>query len=373
MGQSTILRCTLLLSLSLAAWAQAPKAEPDVVIFTDGERLSGHLVSATSSSFTFQSDMLGSITADWSKVKELHSSKTFAVIPKGVEFKRNANVSGVPEGTLTVADQKITVTPAGGAPKTVAMAEATNVVDDAAFKKALTRNPSFFEDWTGGLGAGASLANSTQTAESFNAAVNLVRVSPLESWLRRRNRTAFTFSTGFGEIKSPGTATVKTSIYHAGLERDEYFSSAFYGFGQALYDHNFSQGLKLQQTYGGGLGYSAIHKADAGLDFKVGGAFIRQDFNLSANNKNLSAITLEEDYRRKLVRNMLFTEQLIVNPSLNDTKAFTASFNSQLAAPISKKLNVSLGFIDGYLNNPSGIGAKKNSTQLNLSLNYLIR
>ncbi len=368
-----MLRCTLLFSLSLVAWAQAPKAEPDVVIFTDGERLSGHLIGANSANFTFQSDMLGSITADWSKVKELHSSKTFAVIPKGVEFKRNADVSAVPEGTVAVADQKITVTPAAGAPKTVAVADATNVVEDGAFKNALMHNPGFFHDWAGGVGAGASLANSTQTAESFNAAINLVRVSPLESWLRRRNRTAFTFSTGFGEIKSPGTATVKTSIYHAGLERDEYFSSAFYGFGQTLYDHNFSQGLKLQQTYGGGIGYSAIHKAAASLDLKVGGAYIRQDFSISANNRSLSAITFEEDYRRNLMRNMLFTQQLLVNPSLNDTKAFTASFNSQLAAPISKKLNVSLGFIDGYLNNPSGIGAKKNSTQLNLSLNYLIR
>ena len=42
---------------------------------------------------------------------------------------------------------------------------------------------------------------------------------------------------------------MKTSIYHADAERDEYFSPAVFAFGQAQYDHNFSQGLDLQQTY----------------------------------------------------------------------------------------------------------------------------
>ncbi len=155
MRPSSVFRCLFLFSLAIPVWAQAPKTEPDVVIFNDGERLSGHLVSATSTNFTFQSDALGSITADWSKVKELHSSKSFAVIPKGVEFKRNADTSAIPEGTLAVADQKITVSPAAGEPKIVSVSDATNVVDAGAFEQALKHNGGFFQDWTGGVSGGA--------------------------------------------------------------------------------------------------------------------------------------------------------------------------------------------------------------------------
>jgi hypothetical protein len=372
MRLSSALPCFFLLSLAISAWAQAPKPEPDVVIFTDGERLSGHLVGATATAFTFQSDMLGSITADWTKVRELHSSKAFAVIPKGVDFKRNADTTAIPKGALGVADQKITITPASGAPSTVAVADATNVVEGGAFEKAMTRHTGFFQDWAGGVGGGASFVQATQDSRTFNAGINFVRISPLESWLRRRNRTTLAFTTTYGVVEQPGTTTVKTSIYHAGLERDEYFSTSWYGFGQALYDHNFSQGLNLQQSYGGGLGWSAIQKGGQNLDLKFGVTYDRQQFSVASNDKNLSGSTFEEDYKRSLKHGMVFTQQLIVNPAWNDTNAAAGSFSAQILAPISKKMNFSVGTIDNYLHDPPA-GFKRNSTQLNLALNYTIR
>ena len=67
-------------------------------------------------------------------------------------------------------------------------------------------------------------------------------------------------------LSQPNTPTVKTSIYHAGGERDEYFGARVYGFGSVSFDHNFSQDLELQQTYGGGVGWTVIKasEADAG-------------------------------------------------------------------------------------------------------------
>src|SRR5579862_7734841 len=70
--------------------AQAAKPEPDVLLLTDGERLVGHFEQSDGSSVKFKSDVLGSVTVDWSKVKELHTPQTFAVIPKNVELKKNA-------------------------------------------------------------------------------------------------------------------------------------------------------------------------------------------------------------------------------------------------------------------------------------------
>src|SRR5689334_24218451 len=65
----------------------ATKAEPDVLILQDGEKLIGHLQSATSSSVVFKSDLAGAITLDWSKVKELHTSEKFAAVPKNVKLR----------------------------------------------------------------------------------------------------------------------------------------------------------------------------------------------------------------------------------------------------------------------------------------------
>jgi hypothetical protein len=101
--------------------AQGPaKPEPDVLIFTDGEKLIGHLTSATGTTLTFKSDMAGDITVAWSKVQELRTSEKFAAVPKGVILRKLNDASQVPQGTVSMTDQKIQVTPSQpGTPTTV--------------------------------------------------------------------------------------------------------------------------------------------------------------------------------------------------------------------------------------------------------------
>ncbi len=191
-----------------------------------------------------------------------------------------------------MTDQKITVTPASGTPKTMAVGDEQRVVSAGAFQNAMTRKAGIFQNWTGGVGGGASIVEATQDARTFNAAVNFVRLSPLEDWLRRRDRTILTFTTAYGLVRQPATPSVKTEIYHAGAERDEYLSTAWFAFAQALFDHNFSQGLDLQQSYGG-IGWSAIHTANQSLDFKFGVTYVRQEFSDSSDNKHLAGSTFE--------------------------------------------------------------------------------
>jgi uncharacterized protein DUF481 len=45
-----------------------------------------------------------------------------------------------------------------------------------------------------------------------------------------------------------------TNVYHVGAERDEYFSRKRYYLQATSFDHDYSQGLVLQQIYGGGVG-----------------------------------------------------------------------------------------------------------------------
>ena len=124
---------TFCLLASLSLMAQTPP-EPDVLIFTDGEKLIGHLVSSTGNSVTFKSDMAGEVTVDWAKVKELHSSGKFALAEKGVVFGRHDDLTKVPQGTVAVTDQKIQVTPVnGGAPQTIPVANAGNVIPQDSF------------------------------------------------------------------------------------------------------------------------------------------------------------------------------------------------------------------------------------------------
>src|ERR1700744_5388039 len=97
--------------LGLSASAQAPppaalaKPAPDVLIFTNGDQLTGTLVRAASGSVVFKSEMAGEITVSLDKVKELRSSGSFAVLRKDVPVTRTS----IQPGTIIFADGNITV------------------------------------------------------------------------------------------------------------------------------------------------------------------------------------------------------------------------------------------------------------------------
>lgn len=350
----------------------AGKPEPDVLIFTDGEKLIGHLEHSSGSSVTFNSDMAGEVTVDWGKIKELHTSQKFAVIRKNVTLGKHVNASAVPQGTLSMSDQKLTVAPTGqAAPQTIAVGDAAHVIDQATFQKDVLHNPGFFNGWAGAVAAGASLVEATQNSRTFTGAFNFVRAIPSENWLEPRNRTIVDFSASYGKVSQPGTPTVKTDIIHGDLERDEYFTSRLYGFGQAAWDHNFSQGLDLMQSYGGGIGWTAYKADNQELDFKASVDYIKQEFAISSQNENLIGAILGETYHRNFKRGIVLNEALSVTPSFNVTSAYSALGNVTLGLPLYKKFNLVFGVLDSFLNNPPPT-FKKNSFQFTASLAYSI-
>ena len=346
------------------------KAEPDVLLFTDGEKLIGHVVRATGDTVTFKSDMTGEVTVEWKKIQELRSSQKFAVVRKDVKLHKGETDGKVPRGAIAVKDQKIEVNPSGEHPQTVPVSDAAFVIDEAAFDKALHR-PGILEDWKGSVTAGASLVQATQNSSTFTGAFGFVRAVPSENWLDPRNRTLVDFSASYGKVTQPDKPTLKTAIYHAGAERDEYFSPRLYGFGQLAYDHNFSQGLDLQQSYGGGIGWTVIKSANQALDVKASMTYVKEQFQEAAQNQNLIGSTFAERYNRTLPYGILFTEQIAVTPAWNNTNAYSATGAAGLTLPVYKRLSLAVSTVDTFLNNPPP-GFKKNSFQFTTGLTYTL-
>jgi Protein of unknown function, DUF481 len=365
------LQIAIIARFAAAAAAQTPpKPEPDTLLLNNGEKLIGHLVRASGGSVRFKSDGVGEVNVAWGKIKELHSAGQFAVIPKDVKLGRKPVTTGIPEGTVSEADQKIEVAGAAGE-KTVPVANVDQVVDLASFNKETSGHEDFFRDWKGTATLGASFVEATQNSRTITDSVSLVRAIPDQDWLARRNRTSFDFSSSYGLVSQPNTPTVKTSIYHADAERDEYFSPAAFGFGQAQFDHNYSQGLDLQQTYVGGFGWSVFKNPNEGLDLKGGISFIRQQFSGSTTAKNLAASVFDEKYLRKFFHGTTFAQEFSVSPAWTQTRALSAFGSASLALPVYKHFSFTVGAIDNFLNDPPP-GFKKNSVQFTTGITYVL-
>ncbi|HEY3939177.1 MAG TPA: DUF481 domain-containing protein [Bryobacteraceae bacterium] len=371
------MRAAVMLSALIAEVALQAQTPPDIMILNDGEKLIGHLVSSTGTSVTFKSDLAGEIKMDWSKIKELHSSAKFAVAEKGVVFRRHDDLTKVPQGTVSMSDQKIEVSPANGTtPQSIPVANTQNLVPEESFLRAFQR-PKWSDYWHGSAGLGVALVAATQDSRTITSSVSLVRTVPNETWIDPRYRTTIDFNSAYGSLSEPGQPTVKTDILHADAEQDEYLSSRLFGFGQLAFDHSISQGLDLQQTYGGGLGYTVLKAALQELDLKGQIAYVSQMFTqplppqAPVANKHLIAAVITETYNRTFKREVTLHEQLSVTPAFNEAKAYSAIGTVDLSIPVFKKLAFTIGTVDAYLNDPP-LGFKKNSFQFVTNLSYTI-
>jgi hypothetical protein len=343
-------------------------------VFSNGDRLTGKLDHAADGKVFFKSDNAGMLQVSWDKLKELHSAAPFAIIEKGVEVGRKKANLDVPVGDIALNGDTLTVTTAQGAQE-VPVKKIAYIVDRPTFDKDVKSKQRLLQGITGTIGAGASTVNSTQSSVSVNSAVVLARVVPPVAWMPPRERTLLNFSSNYGRVSQPNTPTVKTNIVHGGLEHDEYFSPRFYLLQQAMFDHNFSQGLDLQQLYGIGIGYTATKNSVQQLDLTATVDYTKQQFfgtpPATARNTNLIGSSFGDSYIRNLPRKIVFTEVGSLNPAWNTPADYSANLAAGATFPVYKNFGFSVGLVDSYLNNPPP-GFKGNSIQFNTALTYAI-
>jgi hypothetical protein len=377
--------------------ASAPNPAPDVLVLSNGDTLHGKFVGETAGKLTFHSDPLGDVSVTWDKIKEMHVSESFGVLSSSVHLKRGKNAIEIPNGTIDVANEAVTVHPANApGPAPIPVKDAQFIMDSAALDKQINHEPGFFTGWNGAATAGAMIVSATTDQYTFNGAVNLVRSVPSAPWLDARDKTLFGFNESYGKITQPaysyaaappatGTVAVpsiitKSSITHVGAERDEYFSARVYALGQAAFDHNYAQDLQLQQIYGGGFGWTIVKSPKQGFDIKGTVQYEKQQFTPGAGNvgQNLIGSTFAGNYLLHL-KLFTLTQALSFIPAYNNFKAYSANETDTLAFPAYKNFSFSVGTVDTYLNNAPFIATasnpptKPNSFQFTMGVTYNIK
>lgn len=353
----------------------AAKPQPDVLVFANGDKLNGKLDHEAGGSVFFASDNAGTVEVPWAKLKGVHTEEPFAVIETGSPVGRNKPNLDIPVGPISIDGDTLTVTTKDGV-RQIPVKNIAFIVDQATFEKNVYKKQGLTQGITGAISAGVSTVSSTQNSVSINTAVVLSRAVPPVPWMPAHQRTLLNFSNNYGKVTQPNTPTVKTSILHAGIEEDQYLSPRFYLLGQGTWDHNYSQGLDLQQLYGGGAGYTAIKDAKQELDVTGIIDYTKQAFAASATapayTNNLIGSSFGDNYIRKFPRKIVFTEIALFNPAWNTPSDYSANVALGASFPVVKNFGFSLGLIDSYLNDPPP-GFKGNSVQFNLALTYAIQ
>jgi hypothetical protein len=362
------------------AWAQGSTAKPapDVIVFTNGDQLTGTLERADGDSFVFKSDVVGEITVSADKIKELHAGGKFVALKKGEKITRTSKQPGTVtygDNALTVADTK------SGTPETVPVKDLSHLIDSVTYDHEVTSNPGIWYGWGGSISGGITLVESTQTGQTYNLAANLIRQVPSVAFLPPRTRSTINVLETYGKITQPTIPqttpptpdlVAKTNIFHADAEHDKYFTSRLYGLVGVSFDHNFAQGLNLQQIYGAGLGWTVIQTPVQQFDVKADVHYERQNFQPPTVSTNLVGSSFSELYHRNLPRKIVFTETGTFIPAWNDFSAYSAIFGAGLQLPTYKRFSLNLSLLDNYLHQPA-FGYKSNSLQFVTGVLYTLK
>lgn len=368
---SIFLAIGLLPSTHCAAQA-AGKPQSDRLVFTNGEQLAGKLDHEADGNIYFKSDNAGMVKVPWDKLKQLRSDSSFAVIETGVPVGRKKANLDVPIGPIVIDGDTLTVTTANGTQQ-IPVKKIAYLVDEPTFENNVRHGQHLWQGITGSITAGASTVRATQNSESVNTSVALVRSVPAVDWMPPRERTLLNFSNSFGQISQPGLPTVKANILHGGIEQDEYFSPRFYLLQQALFDHNFAQGLDLQQLYGIGVGYTAIKSDNQQFDLTAVIDYTRQQFAGSpGKTQDIIGSNFGDSYLRKFGKKIIVTQLATISPAWNTPNDYSANGSVGAAFAVYKNFGFSIGVVDSFLNDPPA-GFKKNSLQFNTGLTYTIQ
>ena len=314
-------------------YAASPPPQPDdILTLRNGDTLKGHLEKVEGGFLYFHSGGAGELKVAWKYVLSLHVPEPFAVLEKGVRIRQGRPNIRVPEGPFEVKGQILTVSSVSGAIK-VPIEKITHIIDVKTYEKTVYGNPRLWQGWTGSVSGGASFVQSTQSLETFNSSIALVRAIPMVSWLEPDNRTILGFTSTYGSISQPNTPTISTSIYHGNAEQDEYFSRDFYALAQALYDHNSTAGLNLQQIYGAGIGFTALRRPSQELNFTLTASYTNQQFQVSSANQSLVGATFTTTYFYKFPNKIIFNENSYITPEFNNSRAYLAYLSAGLTIP----------------------------------------
>jgi hypothetical protein len=349
----SILLFLALVPASLNAQAPAAAKTPDTIVFVNGEQLTGELEKANGAGITFKSTMAGEITIPWAKIKTLNSSKSFAILTSKLKVTKKT-APQVPQGAITADAKTITVTGTTES-KSIPVAEANQLLDSTAFNQAVNHEPKFSQGWAGA------------------ATGDLTKSSPTVDWLPPRDRSSVGYTQSYGTTSQSGTPTVKTDIWQASLERDQFFTPRLFASGTATFNHSFAQTLQLQEAYGVGVGMTVIKNSRREFDVKGNIEYTRESFFVTTQNVNLIGSMFSESWVEHLTRQgLVFNEFASLTPSYNIPSDYSLHVNTNLIFPVYKGFGFNVGFVDDFLNNAPA-GSNKNSTQFTTGISYVIK
>jgi len=203
---------------------QATKSAKDMITFGNGDTLTGKVGKVVYGNMSFHSDELGDLTIPLTKIKAMHTTTAFAAGSTMERLTKKNVAEQVPVGKIALEDETLSVMVPQGEVREFPVKDLRFMRDEAAYRRELHNESDFLYGWYGTATLGATVVESTNSAQTYTGKVALVRAIPTIAGLPAGSKTILNLSGTYGLAKNPvivsgsdvfQTASVtKTEILH---------------------------------------------------------------------------------------------------------------------------------------------------------------
>ena len=371
-----------------AVKAAKPPDNQDTITLTNGDTLTGKVGKVTFGKVAFHDDVLGDLTIPLSKIKTMNTKTAFAAASTAESLTRKNVAEEVPVGKVSIENETVKITPQSGGERQFPAKDLSFMLDAEAYQRELHNESDFFYGWNGTATVGATLVEATNSSQTYTGTLAFVRAIPTIAGLPAGSKTILNLSGTYGLAKNPQiisgdnvyqTASVtKTDILHGDLEYDKFFTSTIFGLVNASADHNFGNGLQLQQAYGAGIGWAILRTPQNDLSLRAALQYEQQQFyngitsGLGTPTDNLVGALVGETWNRNFPHNMKFKESITLSPTFNLVNSYSGVGSASFLFPVYKRLNFSITTTDNYLGDPPE-GFLRNTFQLTTGITYTLK
>jgi hypothetical protein len=343
-----------------------PDAKPeDTVVFSNGDRLSGHLKEATRDVVTFTGLVTGDVPLKWRDIKELDLTSSEVSItnsqnPKG--FSASGPVIQATETDLCVRVKAKYL-------QTFPISQLISVSVIRPVGAPLVAIPSartpYFKATGGTVKVSPeSIIRATQKQIQLAGALDVGLVTSSEEAFKHQE-TNIALEANYTDSRKPGGSAVVTELYSGTFQQNFYLtetqhscehcsdltSDGPYVYGITNLYHNLSLGMNLAQSYGAGIGWDG-GSGRSSYTLAADVRYLGEDLYSPGKSLSLAVAGLTEQYSYTFPwHDINFYERILFLPAFNDSHAFQLRGTTGVDFPIRSNISFDVDLLDDYIRN----------------------
>ncbi len=312
----------------------------DEVILTNGDRLSGKIIDVRDGILTLETGYSEPVKLKFEAVEKMSSTEPVELHLTGGE---------VLKGKITTNTNRQAAVEAGPGREAVAVA-----LDNIA---ALNPPPKEPVTWKGNVTLGGNLQDGN--TDSMNLSAGALAV-------RRSENDRILINVLYNKTEDNGVRTAENT--YGQLKYDYFLSPKWYLYLNIDMLTDGFKDINFRTSVGPGVGYQVWEEENRALGLEAGVSYTSEDRDLGEDTDWISA-RLGVNFLYRLFDRIVFTDQFVIYPNLDDTGEYTLRNDAALVTDIGASWALRLANIWERNSNP-GIDLKKDDFTWIVGLQY---